>query len=118
MEFGANGMACLEGFHLRAAWCMLGSHPWKRPDGTWEYPNSEKVLWDVELQSISHYIGIQRQHIANFIVHWPFFQLSLEGVRKHGSALLQFWWEQLLDLDAAGLLVMAADESGLSDDSD
>jgi hypothetical protein len=39
-----SGMACLEGFHLRAAWRMLGSHPWKRPDGTWEYPNLEKVL--------------------------------------------------------------------------
>ncbi len=112
------GMVCLEGFHLRAAWCMSGSHPWKRPDGTWEYPNSEKVLWVVGLQCISHYIGMRRQHIANFIVHWPIFPLCLEGVRKRGSAHHQFWWEQPMDLDAAGLLAMAAVESGLSDDGD
>ncbi len=54
----------------------------------------------------------------NFIVHRPIFQLCLEGVRKHGSAPRQFWWEQPLYLDAAGLLAMAADESGLSDDGD
>ncbi len=109
------GMVCMEGFHLRVAWRM---HPRKRPAGTWEYPNLEKVLWDVGLQSISHYIGVQRQHIANFIVHWPIFQLCLEGVRKRGSMPRQFWWEQLLDLDAAGLLAMTADESGLSHDGD
>ncbi len=113
-----SGMACLEGFHLRAACPMSGSHPWKRPDSMWEYPNLEKVLWDMGLQRISHYIGVRRQQIANFIVYWPSFQLCLEGVRKRGSAPQQFWWEQPLDLDAAGLLAMAADESGLSDDSD
>ncbi len=52
------GMACLEGFHLRDAWCISGSCPWKRPDSMWEYPNLEKVLWDVGLQCISHYIGV------------------------------------------------------------
>jgi hypothetical protein len=29
-----SGMACLEGFHLRAAWHMSSSHAQKRPDGT------------------------------------------------------------------------------------
>ncbi len=95
---------------------MSGSHPWKRPDGTWEYPNLEKVLWDVGLQCISHYIGVWRQHMANFIVHWHIFQLCLEGGRKRGSAPCQFWWEQPIDFDVASLLAMAADESGLSDD--
>jgi hypothetical protein len=111
-------MACLEGFHLRAAWQMSGTRPQKSPDGTWQYPNSEKVLRDVGLQHISHYIGVRRQHIVNFIVNQPIFQLCLEGVRKRGSAHRQFWWEQLLDIDAAGLLALAADESGLSKDGD
>ncbi len=113
-----SGMVCLEGFHLRAAWRILGIPPWKRPDGTWEYSNLEKVLRDVGLQCISHYIGMRRQHIANFIVQWSIFLLCLEEVRKRGSAPCQFWWEQPMDLDAAGLLAMAADESGLSDDGD
>jgi hypothetical protein len=42
-----SGMACLECFHLRAAWQMSGTWHQKRPDGTWKYPNSEKVLQDV-----------------------------------------------------------------------
>ena len=70
------------------------------------------------LQSISHYIGVRRQHIANFIVNRPLFQLCLEGVRKRGSAHCQFWWEQPLDIDAAVLLALAADESELSKDGD
>jgi hypothetical protein len=48
------GMVCFEGFHLRAAWRMLGSRPQKRPDGMWEYLNLEKVLWDMGLRTISH----------------------------------------------------------------
>ena len=86
-----SGMACLEGFHLRAAWRMSGTRPWKRPDSMWKYPNLEKVLQDVGLQSISHYIGVRRQHIANFIVNRTIFQLCLEGVRKCESAHCQFW---------------------------
>ena len=43
---------------------------------------------------------------------------SQEGVRKRGSAACQFWWEQPLDIEAAGLAAMAADEEGVSDDSD
>jgi hypothetical protein len=81
-------------------------------------PEFGKGSSEVKLQRISHHIGMRRQHIANFIVHWPIFQLCLEGVRKHGSAHCQFWWEQPLDLDAAGVIAMAADESGLSDDGD
>jgi hypothetical protein len=75
-----SGMACLEGFHLRAAWQMSGTRPWKRNDGIWKYPNLEKVLQDVGLYSISHYIGVQSQIIANYIVNWPIFQLCLEAV--------------------------------------
>ncbi len=113
-----SGLKCLEGFHLRAAWRMSGKRPMKRLDGTWRYPNSEQVLQEVGLHTISHYIGVRRQHVANFIVNRPIFQLCQEGVRKRGSAACQFWWEQPLDLEAAGLAAMAADEEGVSDDSD
>ncbi len=64
-----SGLACLEGFHLRAAWQMTGKGPKKFPDSTWRYPNLEAVLQEVGLQTISHYIGVCWQHIANFIVN-------------------------------------------------
>jgi hypothetical protein len=113
-----SGLKCLEGFHLRAAWRMSGKRPMKRPDGTWRYPNSEQVLREVGLQTINHYIGARRQHVASFIVNRPIFGLCLEGVRKRGSATRHFWWEQPLDLEAAGLAALAADEDGINDDGD
>ena len=64
-----SGLACLEGFHLWAAWQMSGRGPKKLPDGTWRYPNSEAVLREVGLQTICHYIGVRQQHVANFIVN-------------------------------------------------
>ena len=111
-------LACLEGFHLRAAWQMSGRGQKKLPNGTWRYPNSEAVLREVGLQTIHHYIGVHWQHVANFIVNQPIFQLCLEGVRKRGSAPCQFWWEQPLDLEAAGLLASALTADSLTDDSD
>jgi hypothetical protein len=55
-------LKCLEGFYLRAVWCMAGKRPKKLPDGTWMYPNSAAVLDEVGLKTIAHYIGVRRQH--------------------------------------------------------
>jgi hypothetical protein len=48
----------LEGFHIRAAGCMMGMQPAKNPDGTWKYPSSKDVLMMVGLKMINHYIGV------------------------------------------------------------
>ncbi len=40
------------------------------------------------------------------------------GMRKCGSAPRQFWWEQPLDLEAAGLLASALTADSLTDDCD
>ncbi len=76
------------------------------------------MLQEVGLQTISHYIGVRQQHVANFIVNQTIFQLCLEGVRKRVSAPRLFWWEQPLDLEAAGLLASVQVADGLSDDGD
>jgi hypothetical protein len=68
-----QSLKCLEGFHLRAAWRMAGKRPEKLPDGTWTYPNSAAVLDEVGLETIAHYIGVCRQHIASYIVDKPIF---------------------------------------------
>jgi hypothetical protein len=81
----------LEGFHIRAAWRMAGKRPQKLLDGTWAYLNSAAVLDKVGLKPIAHYIGVQRQHIANYIVNKPIFQTCVEGVRRRGSSVRQFW---------------------------
>ncbi len=51
-------LKCLEGFHIRVTWHMAGKRPMKLPNGTWMYPNSAKVLEDVGIKTIAHYIAV------------------------------------------------------------
>jgi hypothetical protein len=106
------------GFSLAGCLANVRQGSEEYPDGTWRYPNSEAVLQEVGLQTIRHHIGVHWQHVANSIVDQPIFQLCLEGVRKRGSAPHQFWWEQPLDFEAAGLLASALTADSLTDDGD
>ncbi len=96
-----QNLTFLEGFHLRAAWRIAGKRPKKLPDGTCMYPNSAAVLDEVGLKTIAHYIGVCRQHIASYIVNKPIFQTCMDGVRRCGSSVRQFWWAQSMDLEMA-----------------
>ncbi len=96
-----QSLKCLEGFHKRAAWRMAGKRPMKLPDGTWTYPNSAAVLDKVGLKTIAHYIDVRRHHIASYIVNKPIFQTCMDGVRRRGSGVRQFWWAQSMDLKTA-----------------
>ena len=85
-----KSLKSLKGFHLQAAWHMAGIRPMKLWDGTWKYPNSMAVLDGVGLKTIGHYIGVQRLHIASYIVDKPIFWTCLNGMRRHGSRVCQF----------------------------
>ena len=95
------GLKSLEGFHIRATWRMAGKRALKLPDGMWTYPNLTEVLDEVGLKTIAHYIGVRRQHIASYIVNKPIFQSCVDGVRRRGSSVRQFWWAQPIDLEVA-----------------
>ncbi len=96
-----SSLKFLEEFHIRAAWRMTGKRQVKLRDGAWMYPNLAQVLEDAGLKTVAHYIAIQRQHIADYIVNKPIFSTCVEGGRRQGSSTRHFWWEQLMDLDAA-----------------
>ncbi len=81
----------LEGFHIRAAWRMAGKGPWLNPDGSWTYPDTEEVMKEVGLRSISQYVEVRRQHIFNFIVNRPIFDLCKEGTTYSGGTSLCHW---------------------------
>ncbi len=96
---------------------MAGKRPMKLPDGTWMHPNLAAVLDKVGLKTIAHYIGMQRQHIASYIVNKPIFQSCVDGVRRRGSSICQFWWAQPMDLETARVariagLVVVSDDKG------
>lgn len=48
----------LEGFHLRAALCMVGMHPTQTPNRTLTYPSSKNELKAVGLKVINHHIRV------------------------------------------------------------
>ena len=76
------------------------------------YSNSAEILDEVGLKTIiANYIGVQRQHIASYIVHKPIFQACMNGVRKCGSSVCQLWWTQSMDLELAwaGRIVVPVD---------
>ena len=77
-------MKCLEGFHICAVWRMSGKRPEQNVDGSWMYPRSEEVLEAVGMKSIAHYVDVQRQTVANFIVNRPIHELCMGAVRKRG----------------------------------
>jgi hypothetical protein len=105
----------LEGFHIRAAWRMTGMRPEKKPDGSWSYPCSKDVLEAAGLQTIAHYMGVRRQTVANFIVNQPIWKLCAGAVRRRGSPIRPFWWDQPMDFDLAkerGVLLPAQGPAG------
>jgi hypothetical protein len=91
----------LEGFHIRAAWRMSGMRPERKANGSWSYPHSKDVLEATGLQTIAHYMDVCRQTVANFIVNRPIWELCAGTVRKRGSPIRPFWWDQPMDLDLA-----------------
>ncbi len=94
-------MKCLEGFHIRAEWRMSSKRPERNKDGSWTYPCLEDVLKAVGLKSIAHYVDVQRQTIANYIVNRPIHELCTGAVRKRGFPVQPFWWDQPMDLNLA-----------------
>jgi hypothetical protein len=60
---------------------------------------------------------VRRQHIANNTVDKTIFQSCVDGVRRHGSSVGQFWWAQSMDLEAARAARMAV-PGDVSDDEE
>jgi hypothetical protein len=88
---------------------MSGMRPERKAKGSWLYPRSKDVLEAAILRTIVHYMDVRRQTVANFIVNQPIWELCAGAVRRRGSPIRPFWWDQPMDLDLAkerGLLLV------------
>ncbi len=103
--FFPHAMAQLEGFHIRAAWCMAQKHkPWQGSRKEWVYPKPEDVLRECGMKSIVEYIQICRQTIAVYVATRPILQECRQGEQQRGAVPHQWWWEQPMDLDVPDAL--------------
>ena len=91
----------LEGFHIHAVWQMSGLRPEKKPNGSWSYLRSKDVLEAAGLQTITHYMDVCRQTVANFIMNRPIWELCAGAVRRRSLPIRPFWWDQPMDLNLA-----------------
>jgi hypothetical protein len=82
-----SSMKRLEGFHIHAAWRMSGKRPERKKDGSWTYLCLEDMLKAVSLKSMAHYVDVQRQTVANFIVNRPIHELCMGAVATHSCQL-------------------------------
>ncbi len=90
-------------------------------EGSWTYPRSKDVLKAAGLETISHYMDVRWQTVANFIVNQTIFELCTGAVQKRGSLVQLFWWDQTMDLELArewGLwpLLPVATEPAIAED--
>jgi len=60
--------------------------------GEWHYPASERVLEEVGLHAIEHYIDTRRQVVANYIVkNEPIFELCRSAERLRVTSAARQW---------------------------
>jgi hypothetical protein len=93
-------MACLEGFHIRAAWRMAKRHKLQQGlQNEWVYSRLEDVLQECGMKTIAEYVQIRRQMIAVYVATRPILHECRQGEHQRGVVPHRWWWEQPMDLD-------------------
>ena len=93
-------LARLERFHLHAAYRMAKKHvPWQGPHQQWVYSPSDKVLAECGMHTIGHYIDVQRETIAKYVVDRSIHVECQGKDRRRSSMSRRWWWEQRMCLD-------------------
>jgi hypothetical protein len=96
-----SALTRLEGFQVCAAYKMARKHQPKRgANRAWIYPKTVDVLEECGMATIAAYIRSRCQTIGVFMATRPVFKACMEGEQHRRSMLCQWWWEQLMCLDA------------------
>ena len=100
MGLSLAAMARLEGFHIHAAYWMAKEHvPWRGPNLQWVYPSSQMVLEECGMHTIQHYIDVQRETIAKYVVGCSILAECQGADHRRGLVPRRWWWEQRMCLD-------------------
>jgi hypothetical protein len=74
--------------------------PKRGANGVWVYPKTADVLGEFGIVSIAEYIQVRHQTITTYVATRPIFTTCIGGEWQRGSMQRQWWWEQLMCLDA------------------
>ncbi len=93
-------LARLEGFHTPTAYQMANENvPRRGINLQWVYPPTDKVLEECGMHTIQHYIDVQWETIAKYVVGRSIHAECLGADRKRSSVPRRWWWEQKMCLD-------------------
>ena len=93
-------IARLKEFHTRTVYRMAKEHvPHWGLNLEWVYPSSEAVLEECGMRTIHHYIDVQRETIAKYVVGRSILAECQGADRRHALVPRQWWWEQRMCLD-------------------
>ena len=96
-----SSLARLEGFHVRTAYKMARKHqPKWGANGIWVYTKTMYALGECGMLSIAEYIQVRCQTITTYVVTRPILADCTGTKWRRGSMPHQWWWEQLMCLDA------------------
>jgi hypothetical protein len=89
-------LKALEGFHQSVACFIAGKQPYlDRWMGEWVYPSINKVLEEVGMYSIDHYVKKRQNTVADYVTTRPIFDLCQESEWSTGSHSSRRWWDQV-----------------------
>jgi L-rhamnose mutarotase len=89
-------LTALEGFHWRVARRIADNQPYlDRQTGEWVYPPIDKVLEEVGMYSIAHYIDKRQNTVADYVATRPIFDLCQGSEWLTGSRSSRRWWDQV-----------------------
>jgi hypothetical protein len=78
-------MARLDGFHIHVVYWIAKEHvPHQGPHRQWVFPSSNKVIVECRMHTIQHYIDVQQQTIAQYVVDCNIFAECREADQRHG----------------------------------
>jgi hypothetical protein len=87
-------LKALEGFHWRVARRLAGKQPYLDLwTGEWVYPPIDKVLEEVGMYSIDHYVKKRQNAVADYVATRPIFDLCQESEWSTGSNSSRRWWD-------------------------
>ena len=84
-------LARLEVFHIRAAYKMAKIHvPRRVAHQQWIYPPSDRVLKECGMLTLQHYIDVQWETIAKYVMNCSIFAKYKEAYQQRGSVPWQW----------------------------
>ena len=82
----------LDSFQYRVARRLTGKQPWRRTDGSWDYPPMAEALGEAGLDGIRKLATRRQNTVAQYIATRPILDRCERSTQQSLVRLYQRWW--------------------------